>query len=184
MFNFEKKIKDHNIMTFFSNSNIETFSTKFQFPFVMLHDKTSNFSYSYTKDNLKKLFNNFSDFKDCFINQNIYIKDEKALFNFFINNENIDISIIAYFTELIRNSFTKDREIIVNYEEEYKKNLCFCIRQNDYTSNNLNDLISKVENNIIDIFEDTYPNADFDILLTMDYEKPELLSNSKVYNGI
>lgn len=186
MFNFERKTPNSNIMNFPPNFYDNTFldKPKFQLPFIFSTSKSNDISEIYTKTTIKNIFDNFSKFKGCFLSENIHIKDEKLLFDFFINNENIDLTLIKKITKLIRYELKENREIIITYDKEYQRTLGFLIRQSDYHTSNLKELISQIENKIIDILDDDYPNSCFDILFYMDYEKPEFLNTIKGYSGV
>lgn len=178
----ETKEEDLNLKKIFK-FNIDNFSEtpKLQTKYIFIPNHNDN---SLAINIAKSFFYNFSNFKDLFYNENINIKDEKALFDFFINNNFLDTNILKIFLKLIKDSFTNEREIIVDYDSEYKKSLCFCIRENEYNDLLLNKLISSFNNKIIDMLEDDYPNSGFNIIIYTDFEKASSLNNKRVNSGI
>jgi thermostable 8-oxoguanine DNA glycosylase len=80
--------------------------------------------------------------------------------------------LIEEIFSLIKENFS-NFEVVFNFDEEYNSDIQLCIRTTNYKENNLFSLISKVENKIIDIEDES--NSTINILLYTDYKKPEFL---------
>lgn len=136
-------------------------------------DSNNNDISAYIKDVAIVLIEKFLTFKNIFFNENMRIKDEKELFTYFINNSFLDIDTLKVFLKLIKDTFTEKREIIVDYDPDHKKSLCFCVREKNYAESNINQLISSLNDKIIDMLEDEYPTAGFNIIVYSDYKKAD-----------
>lgn len=190
-------IKEEKYKSLFINENSQndnTFAYGFyspsnnfsKLPIGVIFNTSKNYSNKIDLENeILNIYSQFIEFKKFFLEQDIYINNEEELLKFFIyNKDNLNIQVLNIFLQKIREEFTGNREIIFSYDEGFKYSLCFCIRQKHNDEANLNELISKVEDKIIDMLEDDYPSFGFNISFYMDYKEPEFLNVRKVSSGV